>query len=364
MERRDAVIVGGGPAGSSCAGALAAAGLDVLVIDRARFPRDKTCAGWITPAVVEALDLPVDDYRQRHVCQPITGFRTSRMGSAPVETRFGATVSYGICRLEFDHYLLERSGARRLEGTPVTRLERRGGGWVINGRIETPMLVGAGGHLCPVARGLGARPGDEPAIVAQEVELRLTPMQAAQCRVDPEMPDLQLCRDLRGYGWCFRKGDRLNIGLGRQDPAELPSHVRAFAEALVSSGTIPPGLAMRWKGHAYLLRDASTRTAVDDGVLLAGDAAGLACAVSGEGIRPAIESGLLAAATILAARGRYTRDALQSYADGLEARFPRSRRSPLSSWSRGLAAAVAGPLLSTPWFSRHVLLERWFLQAA
>jgi flavin-dependent dehydrogenase len=224
--------------------------------------------------------------------------------------------------------------------------------------------VGAGGHLCPVARALGARPADEPSIVAQEVELILTPMQAELCHVDPGTPDLQLCRDLRGYGWCFRKGDRLNIGLGRQDSADLPAHVRAFAEALVSSGTVPPGLATRWKGHAYLLRDASTRAVVDDGVLLAGDAAGLACAVSGEGIRPAIESGFLAAATILAADGRFTRDALQPYADGLETRFPRSHRTALSSWSRGLAAAMVGPLLSTPWFSRHVLLERWFLQAA
>ncbi|MDH4066151.1 MAG: FAD-dependent oxidoreductase, partial [Acidobacteriota bacterium] len=49
----DALIVGGGPAGSSCARVLVQAGLHVIVLDRARFPRDKTCAGWITPAVVD-----------------------------------------------------------------------------------------------------------------------------------------------------------------------------------------------------------------------------------------------------------------------------------------------------------------------
>ena len=52
MDRCDVLIVGGGPAGSSCAWRLVTAGLDVVVVDKANFPRDKVCAGWITPAVV------------------------------------------------------------------------------------------------------------------------------------------------------------------------------------------------------------------------------------------------------------------------------------------------------------------------
>ena len=51
----DSLIVGGGPAGSACAGRLRAGGLDVLVLDRKTFPRDKTCAGWITPQVIDEL---------------------------------------------------------------------------------------------------------------------------------------------------------------------------------------------------------------------------------------------------------------------------------------------------------------------
>ena len=49
MDTCDALVVGGGPAGSSCARALERAGLDVVVLDRASFPRDKVCAGWVTP---------------------------------------------------------------------------------------------------------------------------------------------------------------------------------------------------------------------------------------------------------------------------------------------------------------------------
>jgi flavin-dependent dehydrogenase len=61
METCDVIIVGGGPAGSSCAWKLRAAGWDVVVVDRANFPRDKVCAGWITPAVIEELQLDLED---------------------------------------------------------------------------------------------------------------------------------------------------------------------------------------------------------------------------------------------------------------------------------------------------------------
>ena len=55
MVACDVLVAGGGPAGATCAGMLRRAGLDVVVMDRARFPRDKVCAGWITPQVIAAL---------------------------------------------------------------------------------------------------------------------------------------------------------------------------------------------------------------------------------------------------------------------------------------------------------------------
>jgi menaquinone-9 beta-reductase len=76
----DAFVIGGGPAGSTCAWQLRRRGLDVAVLDRRSFPRDKVCAGWITPAVVEALELDLDDYGQARTLQPLTGFRIGMMG--------------------------------------------------------------------------------------------------------------------------------------------------------------------------------------------------------------------------------------------------------------------------------------------
>ena len=102
MDSCDVLIVGGGPAGSSCAWGLRGAGLDVAILDRSVFPRDKVCGGWITPAVVEELQIDFEEYRPGRVLQPIAGFRTSRIGGTEVETDYGRPISYGIRRCEFD----------------------------------------------------------------------------------------------------------------------------------------------------------------------------------------------------------------------------------------------------------------------
>ena len=116
MDTCDVVIVGGGPAGSSCAWALRNSGLDVLVVDRAAFPRNKLCAGWITPLILDELEFTPEDYPPYLTIQPITGFRLSAIGGPQIEIRSDKVVSYGIRRCEFDEFLLRRSGARIRDG--------------------------------------------------------------------------------------------------------------------------------------------------------------------------------------------------------------------------------------------------------
>jgi flavin-dependent dehydrogenase len=362
VQRCDVLVVGGGPAGSSCAWVLRRRGLDVRVLDRARFPRHKVCAGWITPGLVESLDLDLDDYRRGRTLQPIHGFRTGVVGGREVETAFARPVSYGILRSELDHYLLRRSRATVAEGEGLASLRRDGDEWVANEAVRTPLVVGAGGHFCPVARSLGARSTQDVVVAAQEVEFRMAEPQRRRCRVEPEVPELYFCEDLKGYGWCFRKTDVLNVGFGRADGRDFPRQVRAFVEFLASRGRVPSDLPSRWLGHAYLLYDSTRPRLVDDGVLLVGDAAGLAYAQSGEGIRPAAESGLLAASVIASAAGRYGRERLEPYRQRLVARFGRSRPRALplpASW----VSAIGRPLLATRWFTRRVVIEDWFLHA-
>jgi flavin-dependent dehydrogenase len=340
---------------------LGRAGLDVVVLDRARFPRDKPCAGWLTPQAVSALQLDLADYARDRVLQPVTGVKASRMGGSGVLTRYAGVVSYGVRRCEFDHYLLRRSGAR-VSDVCVSGLRRVAGGFVVADSIRAPLVVGAGGHFCPVARLLGAGPGERPVVVAQEIEHRLRDGERHQTTVQADTPELFFCEDLEGYGWVFRKGDHLNVGFGRRDPHDFPARLRAFGAFLAAAGRVPPTLPRRWPGHAYLVYEGPGRTLIDDGVLLVGDAAGLAYPQSGEGIGPAVESALLASAVILAARGDYARERLEPYRRSLEARLgPRQRTDPLRYLPGPLRHWLGGRVLATPSLNRRLVVDRWFL---
>lgn len=360
-ERFDVAIVGGGPAGSSCAWRLTQAGARVVVFDQKAFPRDKTCAGWVTPPVWNSLRVDLADYQASRVLQPITGFRTGMIGGRDIETRYDHVVSYGIRRCEFDTYLLNRCGAELCTGQPVRSMVRRDGCWLINEVIEAPLLIGAGGHFCPVARMLGARdvPGAS-VVTAQEIEFVASDDELVRGSVAADTPELFFCDDLNGYGWCFRKGSYLNIGLGRVGAEQLTDHVAAFVQFLRDRGKLVAEFPGRFHGHAYQLYERVAPKLVDDGVLLVGDAAGLAHPQSGEGIRPAVESGLIAAEVI-----RDSRNDLSRYANRIAAHFGRTRPSASFDWlPHSWLSWAARHLLASNWFTRRVVLDQWFLGQA
>jgi flavin-dependent dehydrogenase len=371
VDSCDILIVGGGPAGSSCAWGLRSSNLDILILDRATFPRDKLCGGWITPQVLQAVEVNPGEYENAgnghgRILQPITGFRVSCLEQPDVAVRYERPVSYGIRRCEFDDYLLKRCGARLREGMALNRIERSGdGGIVVNGEIKARLVIGAGGHFCPVSRWMGNHDDVTP-VLAQEIEFEMDKAQAAACTFSGEIPELFFCRDIRGYGWVFRKANYLNIGLGRVDKHALGGHVSAFVQALRRRGRLAFDPPSRLGGHAYLLFGHSQRKLVDDGILLIGDAAGLAYPQSGEGIRTAVESGLIAAQVIKLAAGDYRRDRLQPYVEKLQGRF----HNGSGRWEalgrhvpRPVRDACARLLLRNRRFCQDVIVENWFLHA-
>ena len=367
MKQVDVLIVGGGPAGSTLAWALRDSDLTVAILDKKIFPRDKVCAGWVTPAVMEELQINLDEYARDRTLQPISGFRVSQLGKKQIETHYqDKPVSYGIRRREFDDYLLQRSGAELLLGQAFKKLQRQDDVWLVNDDIKASLVVGAGGHFCPVARAVGAKLGrHEQVVAAQEIEFQMTPEQQRQCQVDERIPELFFTPDLTGYGWVFRKGDFLNIGLGREDNHKLSEHVQAFCLFLKQQGKIPQDTPEKFHGHAYLLYPHALRDVVKDGLLLIGDAAGLAYPQSGEGIRPAVESALLAAEVIRDCHGDFTQSKLRPYYEHLVARF--GERQPkaglLERLPLGFKQVLAGQLMQTHWFTRHIVMDRWFLHS-
>ncbi len=302
----DAIVVGGGPGGSTAAWRLAVAGLRPLVLDAAVFPRVKICAGWVTPEAL--VDLEVDPDKYPLTIQPFDQCVLEFAG-ARHETGWRRPTSYGISRREFDHYLLERAAAAGADvrwGIRVTDVAEQADRVRVEtdrGVFEAPVVIGAGGHRCPVARVLGQVSGREEVVVAQESETRLPPEWVSRLEPFLHAPELYLEPDLRGYGWYFPKRDFINIGVGctQGGDGSLPGRRDALVAALRASGRLPDGLPIEpFKGHAYVVRRQAPRRLSGPRFCLIGDAAGLARDLSGEGIGPAIRSGRLAAEAVTA----------------------------------------------------------------
>ena len=292
MHSCEVLIVGGGPAGSSAAWKLRKAGADVLVLDRERFPRLKLCAGWITPEVVRDLDMDVGAYPHRLLTFPRLRVHFGRL-QLPI-----ACVQHSIRRLEWDAWLLERSGAPVVEHN-VRHIERDADGYVIDGEFRCRYLIGAGGTRCPVYRELFRE------VNPRSSELQIVTLEH-EIRYDWQDGDCHLWffdHGLPGYSWYVPKERGwLNVGIGgiaqrmKRGGHDIREHWAHLA-AMLDAG-LAPGAEYEPTGYSYYLRGEVTIVRRDN-AFITGDAAGLASRDLGEGIGPAIRSGLRAAQSIL-----------------------------------------------------------------
>jgi flavin-dependent dehydrogenase len=308
--------------------------------------------------VFELLELDPAEYRATGLTlQEITGFRTGVLGKNLIETRYPDVVSYAVRRCEFDDFLLRRAGVRVMDGEPIRTLRRVDDRSIANDSIEASVIVGAGGHFCPVAAHLRGTADRARPVVAKEAEFRLNPTHASDLS---DTPELFFCRDLEGYGWCVRKGDYVNVGIGRRESRDFGTHVKNFVALLESRYGALSETGMSWRGHAYFARGVGPRPLVGPGMLVVGDAAGLAYPESGEGICPAIESARIAARVLIASGGDYSVENLRSYADEISMLHPAAAPTPRPL--RGAVAALGRMLLGSPTFTRRIVLDRWFLR--
>ena len=293
MQHADVVVVGGGPAGSTCAWKLRQAGLKVLVLDRSEFPRTKLCAGWITPQVIDDLQFNTKEY-------PHSFLSFNRLELNWRGLRFRKrTVQHSIRRYEFDDYLLRRSGAE-LRTHKVKRVDVDGRRFLIDGSFSCNYLVGAGGTSCPVFRQFF----HDRSPRAKGLQIATYEHEFAYDWQDEECKLWFSENGLPGYAWYVPKGrGYLNVGLGGKAEAMKSGSLRLqdywdkFVRNLEERGLVT-GAAYDPSGYSYYLR--GRVDAVRQGnVFIIGDSVGLASKDLGEGIGPAVRSGILAAEAIV-----------------------------------------------------------------
>lgn len=288
----DTIVVGGGPAGSSCAWRLRRHGVECLVLDRAEFPRPKLCAGWVTPKVLRDLQLQPDEYPLSFLT-----FDALRLSFKGLGVTF-KTVQHSIRRVEFDAWLLQRSEAP--VATHNVRQIRRDGNWyVLDDAYRCRRLVGAGGTRCPVHRAFfrDVAPRDEALQAAVLEEEFAYDWNDGTCRL------WFFERGLPGYSWYVPKaGGHLNVGIGamalklksRKDT--IRPHWHRLTEKLATKDLVR-GRTWDPDGYTYYLRPRQDVVRRDEAFLV-GDSAGLSTRDLCEGIGPAVRSGLLAADAI------------------------------------------------------------------
>jgi geranylgeranyl reductase family protein len=296
MHRVDVLVVGAGPAGSAAACRLAEAGASVLLVDRARFPRDKPCGGGLTGRAVRELPCDVTAVVEERVSE--VEFRVGRRSTVKAAQD---PVILMTQRRRLDLHLAEQAAARGADfrdGVKIGRLDEV--------RADVTLIAaGANGGL---ARQLAA---DVTHGVAFEGNAPY-PDERYRGRAVLEFGAVP-----GGYGWVFAKGDHVNVGVGGWE-SEGP-RLRAHLERLCAEHGIDYGSLANVRGHRLPMRRAIG--AIADGRTAAiGDAAGLVDPLTGDGMYEALLSARLAAEAVLEGRLEdYPRRLAQQHARHLSA---------------------------------------------
>lgn len=282
LEQCHILVVGAGPAGTMLAWKLARRGFQVLIIDRAKWPRYKTCGGGITRRAKILIPFDISPEVEAEVRTT-----TVAVDYRPVfRAQFEQPVIYMVMREAFDDFLLRQAvaaGATFMEQTRFRALSGSPGNLKITtskGLIKTNLIVGADGVNSQVGRALGLS-FRRRIIHALEAEVYIDDVPRLESFHNQAYFDFGIIPN--GYAWVFPKKDHLSLGLGTSDLRikDLRPYLAQYlvGHALASGGTIR-------RVHAALIPNGwhrGVRLADHRGILI-GDAAGWTDPVTMEGI--------------------------------------------------------------------------------
>ena len=340
--KSDVIVVGAGPAGASAAYFLAGAGIDVLLVDREVFPREKVCGdGLASRALVVLERMGLGDWLRGFPEPEVMLFSSPNGEAVRIQPERPEGFSYGrvIPRISLDEAVVERAavaGARLLEGAKIASLEQWKDGLRLRGErngqtvyLDAQLAIAADGGQASLTRRLGLiqRPPDLVAVRAY-----------FEGDVGPEnRPEIHVERVIMpGYDWIFPMGGgRVNVGTGtlvstvKEGSLSLAKVMRQFVannpyarERLRLAEMVSPV-----QGHPLRTDLRGTRP-YGQRVLVAGEAAGLVNPLSGEGIAYALESGEMAATHARCAleSGDFSEAALSAYGRALRRRYGADHR--------------------------------------
>lgn len=295
MHIYDAIVVGGGPAGSSAAYDMADAGLDVLLIDKRTFPRFKACGGALTIKTLNRFRFSIAPVIKTAVSSKVVGYGT--LSQSHLRGEYPILVT--TVREELDQYCFERTlakGVKFLQIDQILGIVEKSDlvSLDIDGQeeLQCRYLIGADGARSRVRTITGEFVPDTSALALEGI------VPLSRCKSIPELTfDYGVVKN--GYGWLFPKDNHINVGIYTRKPEEdeiNKSRLRKYVQKRLGTDQIDriTGYPIGTGGDHYEPKSAR--------IFLVGDAAGFAECIWGEGIHNAVHSGQLAAKAIISAR--------------------------------------------------------------
>jgi len=297
----DVIIVGAGPSGSIAGYELSKRGAKVLIIEKDKFPRYKTCGGTIQHKTLKYIPFDIS----KVIENTIYGVSFSHKFQNSFSRKYEKPLMYCISRENFDTYLLNKAknqGAEVIEGQKVVNVKLLEDNVLVrteDQEFNSKYVIGADGAYSIVAKSLNFVQVEQKSLgIESEIIINenITYNRKDYVKIDwGTLPS--------GYAWLFPKLNNLSVGVG--GPIIIGSKLKSYFKKFLNYLNISEEQVKSLKAHILPTRTKKIKIYIDR-ALLVGDAAGLIDAFTGEGISLAIRSGQLAAKVLFDCLGKKT----------------------------------------------------------